>query len=140
MRVLIKREVTMNLTGYDRDPVTLETGEQEIPERAAANVASWLRANPAFGHVLDATAAPASVDASLAAPAKKPMPQPEDTTPDDDESAGDALALADMSVADLRARATELGVDKASRLNKGQLVTAIEEAMASTGDAEDDEE
>lgn len=47
--VRIIQAVTANLSGYDREPVVLEPGEER---EASENFAEWLRRNPGYGEVL----------------------------------------------------------------------------------------
>lgn len=50
--VEITQAVRLNLTGYDREAVTLEPGRHMLPDRAA----DWVRRNPSVGRVLGAVA------------------------------------------------------------------------------------
>ena len=107
MRILIKRAVTINLTGYDREPVTYQPGEHEVPAEGAAHVAAWLAVNPDIGRVI------------AGAPAQ-------DASDGDAASAGDTPEdLSALTVAALRERATAAGVEGAKGMNKAALIAAL---------------
>lgn len=70
MWVRLTAPLEFNLTGYDRVPVKLPAGEQDVPER----VAEWLARNPEAGDV-------------LAEPPEAPIAAPETAADEPSESA-----------------------------------------------------
>jgi len=102
MKVLIKRPLSFNLTGYDLEPAQLEPGEHEIQAPHEVRIAAWLQANPEYGEVFEGEEAA------------------EGDEPDDDEG------LSALTVAQLHELAEERGVEVHSRATKAELVAAIE--------------
>lgn len=100
--------VSINLTGYDREAVTLEAGVHDVPER----IAEWVRRNPSIGDVLDAAAASAH--------------------------AAVGVDFSRLTVAELRAAAEAAGIAGFAGMKKAELVAALETAEVPAGDGEAD--
>jgi hypothetical protein len=115
MRILIKRAVTINLTGYDREPVTYQPGEHEVPSEGVAHVAAWLAVNPDIGRVIAGAPAQAAADGAAESGEK---PADGGDTPED---------LSALTVPVLRDRAIAAGVDGAKGMNKAALIAALRE-------------
>ncbi|HRC63541.1 MAG TPA: hypothetical protein PLX85_10020 [Dehalococcoidia bacterium] len=95
-QVKFNRPVSINLTGYDREAVTLEAGVHNVPER----VAGWVRRNPSVGDVLDAAAASAP--------------------------AADGVDFSRLTVAELRAAASAEVIAGFAGMKKAELGAALE--------------
>ena len=122
MRIRIKRAVSLNLNGFDGEPTPLEVGEHDIGPEPAPHVAGWLTANPSYGEVIEGAPEPEEPEAAAAVEL-------------DGDDQGDGIEA--LTVGELRARASELGLAVSSRAAKAELIQAL---RAPAEDAEDDDE
>lgn len=95
----------INLTGYDREAVTLEAGVHDVPER----IAEWVRRNPSAGEVVEEPAEPGGAVVS-----SRPSPVER------------VELLASLTVAELRQRAARWGVEGSGSMKKADLVAALD--------------
>lgn len=127
--VRIKRELRINLSGYDREAVTLEPGDHVVPLSAAR----WLRNNPGYGEVLDdIEPAERPAAARLAAPADTSSPTPAEVSPSAAAADPAAEDLGALKVPELREHAAAAGVAGTGRMNRAQLLDALA-AVAKAG-------
>lgn len=130
--VRLTAPLTINVTGYDAQPTVYAAGEQSVPARVAEHV----RRHPELGQVLDGDAAPAPAPDPADDGSQPPADVGSDSAPTDcgdagdpDDSApadeGEPEALAGLTVPELRALATERGIEGMGKAKRAELIAAL---------------